>query len=87
MGGVRKKVIILNIIEEVVVANRVVGRGTMKQLADSLEMKVVAKGIENEYPHGELEFFGCEFGQGYLFGVPQPEAMILDGRRSKNQER
>lgn len=49
----------------------------MKQLADSLGMKVVAEGIENEYQQAELESFGCEFGQGYLFGMPQPEATIL----------
>lgn len=52
----------------------------MKQLADSLGMKVVVEGIENEFQQAELESFGCQFGQGYLFGTPQTEAVILADR-------
>jgi diguanylate cyclase (GGDEF)-like protein len=52
----------------------------MKQLADSLGMKVIAEGIETEYQQTELESFGCQFGQGWLFGMPQTEKMILEER-------
>lgn len=49
----------------------------MKQLADSLGMKVIVEGIENEFQQAELESFGCEFGQGWLFGKPQSEELLL----------
>jgi len=49
----------------------------MKQLADSLGMKVIAEGIENEFQQTELESFGCEFGQGWLFGRPQSEDLLM----------
>lgn len=52
----------------------------MKQLADSLGMNVVVEGVENEFQQAELESFGCQFGQGWLFGMPQTEAMILADR-------
>lgn len=49
----------------------------MKQLADSLGMKVIVEGIENEFQQAELESFGCEFGQGWLFGKPQSEELLM----------
>lgn len=49
----------------------------MKQLADSLGMKVIVEGIENEFQQAELESFGCEFGQGWLFGKPQTEELLM----------
>lgn len=52
----------------------------MKQLADSLGMKVVVEGIENEFQQAELESFGCQFGQGWLFGKPQTEATVMATR-------
>ena len=49
----------------------------MKNIADSLGMKVIVEGIENEFQQTELNSFGCQFGQGWLFGRPQTEASIL----------
>ncbi|WP_394389435.1 putative bifunctional diguanylate cyclase/phosphodiesterase [Shewanella woodyi] len=39
-------------------------------MAKSLEMKVVAEGIEDEQQAQFLQSHGCEFGQGYLFSRP-----------------
>jgi diguanylate cyclase (GGDEF)-like protein len=49
----------------------------IKHIADSLGMNVLVEGIENEFQGTELESFGCQFGQGWLFGTPQIEAHAL----------
>lgn len=41
-------------------------------MAGSLGMQVIAEGIETEAQQQALEALGCEFGQGFLFGRPQP---------------
>ncbi|HZY33356.1 MAG TPA: EAL domain-containing protein [Rhodanobacter sp.] len=41
-------------------------------LADSLQMKVIAEGIEEESQRRALLSIGCRFGQGYLFAKAQP---------------
>ncbi len=41
-------------------------------LARSLELDVVAEGIENEIQKGFLTVHGCQKGQGYLFSRPVP---------------
>ena len=46
------------------------------RLADTLELTVVAEGIE-EPAHRELLFrMGCPLGQGYLFSRPVPETEV-----------
>ncbi|MFT5235857.1 MAG: diguanylate cyclase (GGDEF)-like protein [Shewanella sp.] len=39
-------------------------------MAKSLELKVVAEGIEDEHQASFLQIHGCEFGQGFLFSRP-----------------
>ena len=41
-------------------------------LADSLRMKVIAEGIEEESQRLALLRVGCRYGQGFLFAMPQP---------------
>jgi EAL domain-containing protein (putative c-di-GMP-specific phosphodiesterase class I) len=45
---------------------------TITQLADNLDLSVIAEGIETPDQLGALRDMVCEFGQGYLFGRPQP---------------
>jgi PAS domain S-box-containing protein len=42
-------------------------------LAEQLGLTVTAEGIETEEQFAQLRFFGCQFGQGYLFGRPEDE--------------
>jgi diguanylate cyclase len=44
----------------------------MLLLARSLGMSVVAEGIETAADASMLQKLGCDFGQGYVFGRPQP---------------
>ncbi len=41
-------------------------------LAQQLELKVIAEGIEEESQLTHLEKLGCKYGQGYLFSRPVP---------------
>ena len=45
---------------------------TILQLAQSLELDVVAEGVETEGQKQLLEIMGCRAFQGYLFGRPMP---------------
>ena len=51
------------------------------KLADTLNMDVVAEGIEEEDQLSKLIVLGCEVGQGFLFSKPVPaaaaEAMLM----------
>jgi diguanylate cyclase (GGDEF)-like protein len=44
----------------------------MIQLVHSLGHQVVAEGVEDPQIHTELRGLGCDYGQGYLYGRPQP---------------
>jgi diguanylate cyclase (GGDEF)-like protein len=46
------------------------------KLAHSLDMKVVAEGVETEEHLDLLVKIGCEYMQGYLFSPPLPDAAI-----------
>ena len=39
-------------------------------MANALNMAVVAEGIETQHQLDVLKGLGCEYGQGYLFGRP-----------------
>ena len=45
---------------------------TIITLAKSLEMSVVAEGVETEVQRSTLKDLGCHIYQGYLFGRPVP---------------
>jgi len=44
------------------------------RLADTLDLLVIAEGIEEPAHRDLLARIGCRFGQGYLFGRPMPSA-------------
>ncbi len=47
------------------------------QLAHSLDMPVVAEGVEDRETYVRLRAMRCDFLQGYLFSRPEPEESIL----------
>jgi EAL domain-containing protein (putative c-di-GMP-specific phosphodiesterase class I) len=51
-------------------------------LADSLGMRLVAEGIEREDQLELLASMGCQYGQGWLFTAPLPEAELIEWLRS-----
>ncbi len=50
---------------------------TIVALAHSLDLTVIAEGVETEAQRAALEGFGCEVWQGYLFGRPVPAIEML----------
>jgi len=48
----------------------------MIAMAQSLEIDVIAEGIENEVQRDLLAVMGCRYGQGYLLGHPQPQTFL-----------
>lgn len=51
---------------------------TIIGLADSLDMRSVAEGVEHEAQRAELLRLGCTFGQGYLFARPMSDEALQD---------
>lgn len=58
---------------------------TITALAHGLGFKVVCEGIEDELQSETLRAMGCEEGQGYLFGRPQPACRILDHSAAQSE--
>ncbi|MEM9404103.1 MAG: EAL domain-containing protein [Pseudomonadota bacterium] len=52
--------------------------GTIIQMGESLNMDVVAEGVETEEQLGYLQNLGCAFVQGLLFGEPMSSDSYLD---------
>ncbi|WP_228021370.1 putative bifunctional diguanylate cyclase/phosphodiesterase [Vasconcelosia minhoensis] len=46
--------------------------GTIIALGHKLGMDVIAEGVETEEQCVQLQTFGCQYGQGYLFSKPLP---------------
>ena len=59
------------------------------QLAKSLDLEVVAEGVEDEAQRIRLIALGCEAGQGFLFSraVPLPEFRLLMNRSEAANDR
>jgi diguanylate cyclase (GGDEF)-like protein/PAS domain S-box-containing protein len=53
--------------------DRAIVEGILR-LADSLNLDVVAEGIETAHQRDLLQAMGCRYGQGYLFSKPTPSA-------------
>ena len=47
-------------------------------LGRSLQMEVIAEGVETRHQLDTLRALGCEIGQGYLFARPKPLAELLE---------
>lgn len=54
----------------------------MIAMAQKLQLKLVAEGIENSYQLEFLKSMGCNYGQGNLFGMPMSEE---DARKQRVQ--
>lgn len=61
---------------------------TIIALAKTLQMNVIAEGIESIHQLHQLQILGCEYGQGYLFSrpipVPEAEKLFDDTSRWQN---
>ena len=51
---------------------------SIAHLAHELGLSVVAEGIEDAETEGVVAALGCDHGQGYLFGRPQPASGVPD---------
>jgi len=57
---------------------------TIMALGQSLELAVIAEGVESEAQYRKLLQLGCKQFQGYFFGKPQPlESFVLSAKSSK----
>jgi diguanylate cyclase (GGDEF)-like protein len=56
-------------------SDRVVVRSVI-ELAQALDLDVVAEGVENQAVHETLRDLGCPMGQGWLYGRPSSAAAI-----------
>ncbi|HEU4476016.1 MAG TPA: EAL domain-containing protein [Methyloceanibacter sp.] len=50
-------------------------------LGHALGLKTTAEGIQSEDTVGRLLKLGCDTGQGYLFGQPQPASVVTEALR------
>ena len=57
----------------------------IQALAGSLEMEVIAEGIETELQCNALQELGCIYGQGFLFAQPEPANIWFNKNRSSEK--
>lgn len=50
---------------------------SMVKMAEDLDMKIIAEGIETNTQLGTLQKMECQYGQGYFFCHPLPETEVL----------
>ena len=58
---------------------------TILALGKSLELAVIAEGVETEAQYQKLLHLGCQQFQGYYFGKPAPLAEFISGQQSSAQ--
>ncbi len=51
---------------------------SIARIAHDLDMKLVAEGVETESQLQTLKLLGFNFGQGYFFGKPMDEKVVMD---------
>jgi EAL domain-containing protein (putative c-di-GMP-specific phosphodiesterase class I) len=51
---------------------------TLTLLSKNLNMKTIAEGIENSAEGEQLDSFGCNYGQGYLYSKPVPYSEFIE---------
>jgi diguanylate cyclase (GGDEF)-like protein len=56
---------------------------TILDLAQRLDMEVIAEGIEQQDHCDQLQQLGCQLGQGYLFGRPLPEELAFGQQHAR----
>jgi EAL domain-containing protein (putative c-di-GMP-specific phosphodiesterase class I) len=49
-------------------------------MSQALGIRVIAEGIETTTQLSMLNRIKCEYGQGYLFGMPEPEDTIIESK-------
>jgi len=54
-------------------------------LGHALGLKTTAEGIESEEALELLMQLGCDTGQGYLFGRPEPAAVVTEALREETR--
>jgi diguanylate cyclase (GGDEF)-like protein/PAS domain S-box-containing protein len=55
------------------------------QLAEKLNLQVIAEGVETERQHQLLRELGCQLGQGFLFARPQKLDDLLNSIQTEDQ--
>lgn len=57
--------------------------GTIIRMAHDMGLEVVAEGVETADQRDFLRSRGCDYAQGWLFGRPQPLALISDSQSER----
>ena len=50
---------------------------SLLHLSRSMDLSVVAEGVETEVECRALQEMGCQYAQGYLFAMPEPQKQLL----------
>jgi EAL domain-containing protein (putative c-di-GMP-specific phosphodiesterase class I) len=58
---------------------------TILALGQSLELAVIAEGVETEAQYSKLLHLGCQQFQGYFFGEPMPQTSFVTRYRQRHE--